>query len=140
MAHGTSVLGPKKREFKKLSKTIEKINEICILGVFLVPFWDPLGPSRGPFGPSWTVLEALGRLRALLAASWDPLGSLLGLSWGSLGAVLGSSQAVSGPSWAVLGPSWAVFGPFWGPLGPSWDDLWSLLGRVRPFLARKGEN
>ena len=87
-------------------------------------------------GGPWGFLEGTwGSLGGLLGRSWESLGALLGLSW----AVLGPSWAVSGPSWAVLGPSWAVFGRFWGPLGPSWDDLWSLLGRFRPSLSRKGE-
>ena len=92
-----------------------------------------LRPSWGLLGVSW----------GLFPASWACVGPVLGASWAILGgswAVLGPSWAVSGPAWAVLGPSWAVFGRFWGPLGPSWDDLWSLLGRFRPSLARTGEN
>jgi len=71
------------------------------LGLFAGAFglsWGSLGLSWGPFWLSWGLLEAFGRLGALLAASWDPLGSFLGLSWGSLGAVLGPSRAVAGPS------------------------------------------
>ena len=59
---------------------------------------------------------------------------------GPLGALLGRLGALLGSSWAVLGPSWAVSEPFRGPFRPSWDDLWSLLSRFGPFLARKGEN
>ena len=65
------------------------------------PFWGHfgallgcLGALLGSIGPSWSVLEAFGRLGALLGASWEPLGALLGLSWGRLGAVLGSPGAV----------------------------------------------
>ena len=39
-----------------------------------------------------------------------------------------------------MGPSWAVLDPAGAVLDPSWDDLWNLLGRFGPFLARKGEN
>ena len=87
--------------------------------------------SKFPFGtPFW-------------APSWNRLGALLGRLaglLGRLGALLGRLGAICEASWAVLGRSWAVFGRFWGPLGPSWDDLWSLLGRFRPSLARKCEN
>ena len=55
----------------------------------------PLGLSWGPFGPSWSVLEAFGCLGAILGAFWGPLGSIFGPSVNSLGAALG-------PSWAVL--------------------------------------
>ena len=92
-----------------------------------------LGTLLGRLGASWRPLAVLG-------LSWGPLGSLLGPSWGSPGAVLRPSWAVLGPSWAVFGPSWAVLGPSWGPLGQSWDDLWGLLGRLGPFLARKAEH
>ena len=39
----------------------------------------------------------------------EPLGALLGRSWGALGR-----------SWAALGP---LLGLSWGPLGPSWSYL-----------------
>ena len=60
----------------------------CLLHVAFVglfggrfgPFWDPLGLSGALSRPSWGILEAFGRLGALLRTSWDPLGSLLGRS------------------------------------------------------------
>ena len=58
-----------------------------LLGGRFGPFWDPLGLSGAPSGPSWGILEAFGRLGALLGASWGPLGNLLG----GPGALLGPS-------------------------------------------------
>ena len=55
----------------------------AFLGVVLGRFgthWDPLGLSGAPSRPSLGILQAFGRLGALLRASWDPLGSLLGRS------------------------------------------------------------
>ena len=113
--------------------------------------WEPF---RSLWGASWGFLGASGGPREGL---WGPLRAILGLpgapgggklefqhvwspSWAPLGAVLEPSWAVLGPSWAVFGPSWAVLEPSWRPLGPSWDDLWGLLGRLGPFLARKAEH
>ena len=100
------------------------------LGALLDCLWALLGPSWGPLGQSWGLLEAFGRLGALLAASWGPLGSFLGLSWGRLGALSGSFGA-------LLDRLGAVFVPFWGPVGSYWDDIWSLLGSFRTCLGRK---
>ena len=83
-------------------------------------FGGPLGPSWAPFGPSWGVLGDSGCLGALLEASWDPLGSLFGPSWGS-----------HGPSWGPLGPSW-------GPLGLLLGRLGGLLGRFRALSGTFG--
>ena len=98
----------------------------AFLGVLLGRFWGPFGLSWGPLGPSWGpagssggILEAFGRLGALLGASWGGLGSLLGLSWGSLG-----------PSWGPLGPFGGPLGPSWGPLGPFSGASGGLLGRL----------
>ena len=128
---------PEKARTRKTFKSNIKINEICLLGVFLEPFWGPfgallgcLGALLGCLGPSWSVLEAFGHLGALVGASWEPLGALLGLSWGRLGALLGRLGllwvrlgALLGSFGALWGASGAVLGRFVEPLGPSWAVL-----------------
>ena len=59
-------------------------------------------------------------------------GTLLGLSAGSLGALLGLSWALLGPSWGPQGP---LLGLSWGHLGPSWSHLEAS----RAHRKRKGE-
>ena len=86
-----------------------------------------LAPSCPSLQPSW------GHLGALL----DPLGTILGSSWGP-SATLDPSCLILGPSWATLGPPWRPHGPPWNTLGscfahlgPTWSLLglsWSLLG------------
>ena len=128
---------PEKARTRKTFKSNIKINEICLLGVFLEPFWGPfgallgcLGALLGCLGPSWSVLEAFGHLGALVGASWEPLGALLGLSWGRLGTLLGRLGllwvrlgALLGRFGALWGASGAVLGRFVEPLGPSWAVL-----------------
>ena len=108
------------------------------MGAVLKPFSGPLWPSWGPFGLSWGVLEAFGRLGALLGASWGPLGGRLGPSWASLGSLQGLSWAVLGPSWAVLGAPWARLGLSWAvwgrsgrPLGLACNGFRGAVGRLR---------
>ena len=73
-------------------------------------------------------------LGSSLGASWEPLGGLLGISWGPLGA-----------SWGPLGVSRGPFGaegskcPFGSPVWtPSWSRLGGLLGRLGGLLGRLG--
>ena len=110
------------------------------LGALLEAFEALLGPSWRHPGPSW---DSLG---TLLRISWGPLGGLEGPSikegGGSLtsgpeneplGALLGRSWGGPGRSWGDLG---ALLGPSWGPLGPSWSHLEAS----RAHRTRKGEN
>ena len=55
------------------------------------------GVSGSPWGLLAAQIDETRKRRELL----DPLGAILGPSWGPLGAVL----ALGSPSWAVLGPS-----------------------------------
>ena len=75
----------------------------------LGPFWAIVGP----FGPPRGVLEAFGRLGALLGASWEPLGALLGLSRVLLGLSWGAPGASWGPSGGHFCLSGVLFGGFW---------------------------
>ena len=100
------------------------------------------GAGLGSLG---SVLGRLGDLLGPLGAFRGRLGtegsdcrfklSLLDSSWGRLGTLLGRL----GLLWVRLGALLGRFGALWGLLGPSWGDLWSLLGRFRPFLARQSE-
>ena len=87
----------------------------CLFGR-LRAFLTCLTPSEAVLGASLNRLGALlGRFRAVLEAilgvleaSW----AVLGPSWGRLGGLLGRHGAILEASWAILGRSW-------GPLGPS---------------------
>ena len=52
----------------------------------------------------------------------------LGLSWGSLGALLGLSWGLFGSLGLSLGLSWALLGLSWGSLGALLASLGALLG------------
>ena len=94
----------------------------------------------GRLGDLLGRLVGTGLRLGVLGLSGEPLGAFLEASLGPLGALLGHLGALLGRLgllWVCLGALLGRFGPPWGP---SWDDLWSLLGRFRPFLARNGEN
>jgi len=83
-----------------------------------------------PFGPSWSVLEAL---RAVGVGTGLPL-AVLGPSWERLASLFPSPSPLRSffqPSQAPLG---ALLGLSWDPLGPSWSLLGSLLGRLGTIL------
>ena len=91
----------------------------------------------GRLGASWGVLE---RLRARCGPSGAASGAQLGLSWGSLEALLGRLGAFLGRLGAWLGRLRLSSGPpepSRGDLGRPWGRPW---GRPGPFLARNGGN
>ena len=109
------------------------------------------GEGGGIGGPLGALLGHLGAFLELFGACWGHLGTLLGLSWGSLGSpgeplgaileainqmrggnVRPPSGAIKVAAWgalgALLGRSWAVLGPSCGPLGPLLELSWAILG------------
>ena len=94
------------------------------------PFWEPRARRRRETSHTLTG--------AYWEASWEPFGSILGVSGGLLGPSWGSFWGSFGPSGGPLGPSrgplgpswgaWAVLGLSWGPLGPSRGPPVALLG------------
>ena len=77
--------------------------------------------------------------KSLSGGGFGWLGSVLEGSWGVLGR-LGASWAVLRASWerlgAILGASWGVLGSSWGPLGASWERLGDVLGRLGGVLEK----
>eukprot|EP00959_Pyramimonas_sp_CCMP1952_P348940 7311105-Pyramimonas_sp.AAC.1 len=80
-------MGCRKPEKVRTSTTHKKrraIQRVSLLSVLLGPWWAILGLSWAVLGPFWAVLGAFGLLRAFLGASWGPIGSLMGPTWGAL--------------------------------------------------------
>ena len=68
------------------------------------------------FGRGWATL---GRVLAVLAASWTSLGSLLGAPW----VILGVSWVPLGSLGCLLGASWAIWNRFWKVSGRVWEGF-----------------
>jgi len=98
-----------------LADSCENIDPICLK--FLPKIHPKLSQNPSKSWPKWFKTEvwkesggALRRVfapRRLWAASWTPLGQLLGGSW----RILGASWVAPGASWA---PSWGVLGRLQG--------------------------
>ena len=84
-------------------------------------------PLGGLLGASWGLLRPPGGLLGRKARFF----SFLSPSWAPVGPVLGASWAILGGSWVVLGSSWAVVGASWEPLGLSWGGLGGLSDRLQ---------
>ena len=106
------------------------------LGAVLGASWAILGQSCGPLGRSWSVGKPKSREpqkpsktngKAMIFASWGPLGRPLGGLLGRLGGLLGRLGAILG----VLERSFVGSGPF--------SIVWTApRGGLGPFLAPRG--
>ena len=104
------------------------------LGAILGASWAVLGPSWRPLGPSWSIGKPKTRKprqmsktngKAMIFASWGPLGRPLGGFLGRLGSFLDRLEAILGVS--------KLFCAVWRRLGAILSRPRAVVGRLEAF-------
>ena len=100
----------RRRRYQKSQRPLECLSESTRMNLGQVEAsWVVLGPSSRDPGASWGILGAPGSplelLGDLLAASWAPVGRLLG------------------PPGGLFRPSWGALGSLGGALGALLEDI-----------------